>query len=278
MMMDHDDEKIGRNDNMPEDNSHARWMPGYAEEQQPEPADKPADAPAEAAAPDASSREVPEKEGGETRDNRPSGGPIEKVSLWLSAVFSPLLVPTYACAIALWITPLAVLSERTRLLLSLLIFAFTAAVPMATIIFMIRAGKVADSSISNRKERTIPYLVTLCCYLGAALFLWTKHAPLWLSNFFGGAAVAIVFALLINNLLKWKISAHCSCMGGLCAMVYFIAAHHFGIVMMTPWLVGAMLLSGAVGSARLYLRRHTPAQVYAGFLMGLIVEYVAMSL
>lgn len=274
MMMDQDDEKISRNDNKPDDNLHARWMPGYVEERQPEQDVKPAETPIEAEA----APQTPMNEGVEEGDNRQSGGVIEKISLWLSAIFSPLLVPTYACAIALWITPLAMLSERTRLLLSLLIFAFTAAVPMATIIFMIRAGKVADSSISNRKERTIPYLVTLCCYLGAALFLWTKHAPLWLSNFFGGAAVAIIFALLVNNLLKWKISAHSSCMGGLCAMVYFIAAHHFGIVMMMPWLVGAMMLAGAVGSARLYLRRHTQAQVYAGFLMGLVVEYVAMSL
>ncbi|MCC8113708.1 MAG: hypothetical protein LIP03_06865 [Bacteroidales bacterium] len=200
---------------------------------------------------------------------------IDLTAKWLSAVFSPLLVPTYACAIALWITPLSVLSERIRLSVSLIVFAITALVPLGAILFLMRSGKVADPAISNRRERDIPYMITGLCYIGAALVLAYMHASHWLTFFYAGATFAVIAAVVINT--WWKISAHTTTFGGLTAMVFFIAYHGYGIVWMMPWLSVVILLAGAIGSARLYLKRHSDAQVYAGFAMGFIVEYVFMS-
>ncbi len=197
-------------------------------------------------------------------------GIVNTISLVLSAVLSPLLVPTYACAIALWITHLAILPERTRFLVSLIVFLLTSAVPMGVIIFMMRSGKVGDSAISNRRERGVPFMVTAACYLIVWFFMWRIRAPHWLAMFFAGACASTVAAFVIN--LWWKISAHGMVMGGLCAMVLFIAIQGIGVVWMLPWITVAFLLAGAVGSARLYLGRHTPAQVYAGFMLGLCVE------
>ncbi|MCM1223076.1 MAG: hypothetical protein NC548_52350 [Lachnospiraceae bacterium] len=194
-------------------------------------------------------------------------GIVNTASLVLSGVFSPLLVPTYACAIALWITRLSILPERTRFLLSLIVFMVTAVVPMAVIILMMRMGKVSDTAISDRKQRGIPFIVTALCYLGVFFFMRQIHAPHWLSMFFLGAFASTAAAMLIN--LFWKISAHGMVMGGLCALVLFIAYKGLGTVWMLPWITAAVLLAGAVGSARLYLGRHTPGQVYAGLLLGL---------
>lgn len=216
-------------------------------------------------------------------DNHSAGQPSRegkgfgrKVSLLLSAVFSPLLVPTYACAIALWITHLAILPERTRFFVSLIVFLITGAAPMATIIFMMRAGKVSDTAISHRKERGVPFIVTAVCYLGVYLFMASIRAPHWLGMFFAGAFASTMIAFVIN--LYWKISAHGMVMGGLCAMVLFIALDGLGVVWLMPWITGAVLLAGAVGSARLYLHRHTPGQVYAGLLLGLGVELLFLYL
>lgn len=197
---------------------------------------------------------------------------VHTASLTLSAVLSPLLVPTYACAIALWITPLAILPERMRFALAAIIFLITAAVPMGVIIYMMRTGRVADSALSVRKQRTVPYLVTAIAYVCAAMFLGYEHAPRWMTCFYIGASMACLLALVINT--AWKISAHLTTMGGLCALVLFIAAFRLGIVNMLVWVSVVFVLAGAVGSARLYLQRHTPAQVYAGFAMGLIVEWI----
>ncbi|MCC8117821.1 MAG: hypothetical protein LIP09_03610 [Bacteroidales bacterium] len=199
---------------------------------------------------------------------------LDTTSKTLSGVFSPLLVPTYACAVAFWITPLSYLPERTRLLVSIIIFLLTAALPMAAIIFMIKIGKVSDAAISNKRERGIPYVVTSLSYLAAAAYLGFQHAPHWLTFFFAGACFACLLALVINT--GWKISAHATTMGGLCGMMLFIAFNNLGVVWMMWWISGVFLLTGAVCSARLFLHRHSPAQVYAGWIMGIIVEYFFM--
>ena len=214
-------------------------------------------------------------QGGDDPLKHPGHGPagaVNTLSLLLTGVFSPLLVPTYACAMALWITHLAILPERTRFLVSLIVFLLTAAAPLAVIIFMMRAGKVSDSSISHRRERGVPFLVTALCYLGVYLFMTHIRAPHWLAMFYAGACASTVMAFVIN--LFWKISAHGMVMGGLCAMVLFIAVKGLAVVWMMPWITGVVLIAGAVGSARLYLGRHTPWQVYAGLLLGAAVESI----
>lgn len=201
---------------------------------------------------------------------------LENTSLTLSAVFSPILVPTYACALAFWITKLSFLPERTRLLVSIVVFLITAAFPMATIIFLIKSGKVSDAALSNKRERGLPYLITAIAYLGAAAYLGYQHAPHWLTFFYGGACFICLLALVIN--IGWKISAHATTMGGLCALSIFIAYHHLNVVWMMPWISAIFIFTGAVGSARLYLHRHSPAQVYAGFFMGIVIEYIFMTI
>ncbi len=199
---------------------------------------------------------------------------VQKASLTLSAIFSPLLVPTYACAIALWITPLAILPERMRFALAAIIFLITSALPLGVIIYMMRTGKVADSALSDRKQRTVPYLLAALAYVGATVLLGFEHAPRWLTCFYAGAAFACLAALVVNT--SWKISAHMTTMGGLCALVLFIATFRLGIVNMVAWVSVIFVMAGAVGSARLYLHRHTLAQVYAGFALGFTVEWVFM--
>jgi len=43
---------------------------------------------------------------------------------------------------------------------------------------------------------------------------------------------------------------------------YFLGTFYFGLIALS------LLISGMTGFARLKLKEHTPAQVYAGFLVG----------
>lgn len=190
-----------------------------------------------------------------------------------SGIFLPLLIPTYAYALALWTTPFSQAPERVRFMSSMIIFAITALIPLAIILFLMRKGKVADVSINNPRERKIPYLVTILCYLVSALYLWLM--PRWLPMFFVGAAVAAFIASLIT--FRYKISAHTTSMGGLCALIIFIGVNHLSTVLILPWISAGILISGAVGSARVFLGRHTPSQVYSGWLLGLTVTYLFMN-
>lgn len=199
---------------------------------------------------------------------------LKVISDFFSGLFLPLLVPTYAFAMALWVTPLAVLPEQMRFLSAVIIFLITTLPPLVTILFLMRKGKVKDVAINDPKDRPIPYLVTIICYFIAAFFI--RKWPHWLPMFFTGAAFTAIIASLIT--FKWKISAHVASMGGLTALLIYVGIHHIAVVMIIPWIAVAVFCSGAVGSARVYLGRHTPAQVYAGWALGLIVTYIFMCL
>ena len=59
---------------------------------------------------------------------------------------------------------------------------------------------------------------------------------------------------------------HMTAVGGACAFVMMMGLKYPGDMRGAFMLM--LLLAGMLGAARLYLKKHTPAQVYAGFLFG----------
>lgn len=192
----------------------------------------------------------------------------------ISDMFSPIVLPAYMMAVAMWITPLIVIPERIRFVSMGVIAVLTAVLPVASIFTLIKLGKVGDISIPRRSERLIPYTISIVCYVLAVVFLRHVHAPVWLSSFYVGAAMASFMAALIT--LRWKISAHCSATGGFAAGMLWLAVHGHLLFGSLYWVAAAILLCGLTGTSRLILGRHTPAQVFAGFCLGACAVGLAM--
>lgn len=194
----------------------------------------------------------------------------------VSAVFSPLVVPCYGIALALCITPLSVLPLAGRMgvvgMCALLVFI----APALAVLVLHKAGIVTDPGLNLRKERTLPYCITMACYLIAAYYLYRLSAPGWLIGIMIGGMLTIAVSLLVN--LWWKISGHMAAMGGLIAVTFFIALNGLAVVNMLGIVICVILLSGLVGTARLALDRHTPLQVVAGTLNGFICVYGSCTL
>jgi membrane-associated phospholipid phosphatase len=53
------------------------------------------------------------------------------------------------------------------------------------------------------------------------------------------------------------------------------ALHPQDIPMSLVFLI-ALLLAGLTGTSRLYLKAHTPAQVYAGYFIGILTQFIAL--
>lgn len=189
----------------------------------------------------------------------------------LSAVFSPLLVPTYGVAAGLWLSVLSLVPGNPLWVVVVVTWIITCLVPMAAIAGLVTLGKVKDPGLNNRSERTVPYIVTALCYLGCALYLYCHHAPAWLWGFPCGGALAVAICLPIN--FKWKISAHMAAMGGLVAVFMVLAVRSVAIYGMMWWITAAVIVAGLVGSSRIYLERHTLLQVLAGFAVGYICVF-----
>ena len=91
---------------------------------------------------------------------------MKKISHILSAVFSPLLVPTYGMVLAAFLTILNFLPLPLLWSAIGITFVITCLIPVAAILSLYKSGYIKDPGLNDRTERTIPYVVTILCYLG----------------------------------------------------------------------------------------------------------------
>jgi membrane-associated phospholipid phosphatase len=223
--------------------------------------------PAAVASENQTTPQEPELHKAEPEHNHSVG--LHRFAQIMSDVFSPILIPTYCMILAMWITPLNVLPERTRVNAVIGIAFITAIMPALILFTLIRMRRVSDTSVSNRKERTVPYIATIICYALAAFYLQFIHAPEWLVLFYVGAGLATLIATVIT--LWWKISAHAIGMGGMIGMLLWLTYNSISSGMSAMvWLSVSIVLAGLIGTTRIILKRHTPAQVYMGAVVGIV--------
>lgn len=197
----------------------------------------------------------------------------EKIANFFSSAFSPLIIPTYAVAIALNFSFIgAITSLYTRVLITLVILAMTCMIPSIAIAILFKLGKISDPGVNLRQERLVPYIIAVMSYVAAAVYLSNIKAPVWIPMFMIGGGIAVIASALIN--LKWKISAHGAGMGGLTALMFSMWINGyvaFDLIYLTS---AVILLTGAVCTSRLILKRHTLAQVFAGTLNGFFWVFI----
>ena len=183
----------------------------------------------------------------------------------LSIAFHPLLMVTYGVALAFASTYLAVYPLQMKLLILSGVFLMTAVVPAIFIFLLVKYGNAGDYALTNRRVRTLPYLLYVASIVACAFFLLRMLLPFWL--------VVILFGTAAVMLIAWKISAHMIGIGGLIGGIMGIAQ----IYALNPWrgFIIGFLIAGCLGTSRLILQRHTPAQVYAGFGLGFTGIYIS---
>jgi membrane-associated phospholipid phosphatase len=92
--------------------------------------------------------------------------------------------------------------------------------------------------------------------------------------FMVGSAITALLMALIN--LKWKISAHMAGIGGVIALIYQIHVMGLSAFDLLWLLCLSIVVAGALGSARLALRRHDILQVLAGVVLGFLCVMLTM--
>lgn len=196
--------------------------------------------------------------------------PFEKAftgfSHFLSWVLVPLLMPVYGLILAFSLSVLDVAPMGMRINFTLIVAGITCVIPMILVVLLKKLGFVQDLGLNNRSERPIPYIIMIVAYGITAWFMASRHAPLWLSMFFAGGAVAALVNLIIN--FEWKISAHAAGIAGIVALLIRIAKDGYPEPEIYVWLLVAIGLAGLLGSARVWLGRHTVWQIVAGYAVG----------
>ena len=76
--------------------------------------------------------------------------------------------------------------------------------------------------------------------------------------------------MLVN--IFWKISAHMVGIGGLLGIMITISSRLQ--INLHYLLIALVLIAGLVAFSRLKLNEHNSAQIYCGFLLGLVIQVV----
>jgi membrane-associated phospholipid phosphatase len=188
----------------------------------------------------------------------------------ISILFHPLLMPTYGFAL-LFFTKNYIstfTADNIKYLVICVTFLFTFLLPTLNALILLKMKRISSLEMEDPKERLIPYGSSVLYYFALYYLFWQADFPVIFKAVILGAGLSILLTLFIN--FRWKISAHSIGVGG-------IAGAMLGIMYRTQAdlelvFISVLLIAGLVGYARLKLNAHSPAQVYAGFIMGFLVE------
>ena len=212
----------------------------------------------------------------------------------ISVIFHPLLVLTYMLMLLLIVNPYLFgvnsISDKGSVKLILTVLFSTFLIPAFAIFMMWRLKLISSLHMSDKQDRIGPFIAT------GVFYLWVFRSVMEDSNIptafiiaVLGTTMGLFICFLIN--LFFKISLHATGMGGLIGMVLIIMwLYSYGSFTLHLPFVGAseisinfvlilcILLAGIVGSSRLFLKAHTPRELYAGFALGLACQYMALKL
>jgi membrane-associated phospholipid phosphatase len=193
----------------------------------------------------------------------------------LSVVFHPVIMPLAGVFILLtyggWLNMIPVEGKKY---IYLIVALTTLVLPMVMMPILLRAKIITSYLLADKNERRIPLLIIALLYLTGAFILQKFDAPVILSLFLNGSSMVVLAVAIFN--WRWKISNHMAGIGGVTGMVLAISMRW----MLNEQLILAILflVAGFTGYARLKEDDHTPAQVYAGYLLGLIINFLLIRL
>ncbi len=186
----------------------------------------------------------------------------------VSVLFHPLLVPTYALLmmINLQTHSILVLPLKYRYIIVVFVFLTTFVLPSIIILILLKVGKIKSLEMHSQQERIIPMIIIAAAFYGTYFILKQTSLTGLMALFMVGATMLVLISLIINYITK--ISLHMTAWGGMFGAFFgFALSYHYNL---TSILFLIILAIGLVGTARLKLNAHTPAQVYSGFLVGAV--------
>ena len=198
---------------------------------------------------------------------------MKQIALFISSIFQPLLMPIYSVALLFVYTYFRFVYAHQFLNLIIPTILLTFLIPGALIYIMMRLGIISGLTLLKRSDRFAPYTVTMLSFSFLIYYFYKLGLPTWFLLMISASIIVMLIATVIT--LWWKISAHMfgisTLIGGVMSVCYFVEKSNPSYLFMI-----LLLIAGMVGTSRIILRRHTPNQVYAGFLLGFVVSFVSV--
>ncbi|MDI3318037.1 MAG: phosphatase PAP2 family protein [Bacillota bacterium] len=196
-------------------------------------------------------------------DASPGGAPpaADRVAAWISALFNPYTHLTLWLGAVAWLTPASRRAAAVGWLAAV-------ALPLSVLAAGRRLGWWSHPDLVDRGERSLflPVAWTGSVLAWLSALRWAPAS--WLPTGFAVVVVWLAGVWLIT--LRWKISLHTGAIGAMAGALALVPARAGQPGLALLLFLAATLLAAVVGWSRLRLRRHTPAQVVAGYLFGAV--------
>lgn len=191
----------------------------------------------------------------------------------ISVILHPLFMAVYGVALLFIYTDFKYIFIKQIDKFISPVFIFSCLIPGISLILLKKLGYISSYSLDKKEERLIPFATTFLSYL--LLFVYFQRAGLY--TWFLSILIVPLLLLIICGAINryWKVSAHMTGIGGLIGSVFSVCYNIKGLNPYSLFII-LIILAGALGVARLILNKHTPAQVYIGFLIGFIISYITV--
>lgn len=208
----------------------------------------------------------------------------------ISVIFHPVFLILYFLLITLIINPYLFALQDPKDLGVVIIYVTILSIvfPLIPIVMMYMLGFTKSIELHDRKERTIPLVITGIFYLWLYINLLNNNSiPNAFTFFLLGSAITLFSCFFIN--LFSKISLHTAGIGGLLAGVIILRYHfaytYFGFSFGQGYnyqlnsnllIVIFLIIAGLVGTSRMYLKSHNAQEIYGGYMVGILSQIIAM--
>ncbi|MCH2218576.1 MAG: hypothetical protein MK076_11005 [Flavobacteriales bacterium] len=194
----------------------------------------------------------------------------------ISALFHPLLIPTYLFGVFIKFHPvvLSPYSPSAYLWLWIVVLVTTFVIPAISMTFLKLTKNIPDFKLYDRKDRVLPFVfITFFYGVTSYMFLFKMNMGLQVGVMM--ISTTLLIGLLTVITFTYKISIHSA---GIWGAVGILMAHSMISTeheLVVP-LVLAVVAAGVVNAARLFLNAHSPKQVLYGSLLGFMVCYLGI--
>jgi hypothetical protein len=205
----------------------------------------------------------------------------------ISALFHPLLIPSYMLLMLVIVNPylfgVSSLNEQHVQILLFRVFVSTFFIPLFSIMMLRFTGLLSNLAMLDSKDRIAPYIITGIFYLWLFRnFYGNPTIPAAYTVFMLGATIALFLAFFIN--IFSRISVHTVGMGVLVGMVLITMwQFSYDTFMLGTWsldmniiLIFVILVAGMVGTARQLLHPIIPTDLYGGYAVGVLAQFIAL--
>lgn len=193
-----------------------------------------------------------------------------RFSKFISYFFHPINFPIIGSVLYFLLIPEYIFKPQEYLILTVILIV-TYVFPLLLLILLKRFKMIDSFHMVSIEERKFPILLFISISIFLGNWLYQSTIVDILSLFYFGYGLSLICLYVLLN-YKLKISLHTAAIGGLIGfLIYFSYYYKINLIILLSVL---FLISGFIATSRLRLQAHNSREVFLGFIIGLLSQFV----